>query len=221
MDWAWTSHLERRNRRWTRLIGPTSGQAAAQRNTGTPGSCGPRRRRTRSLTCLKSGTQGGWPVTTRSACAHSSRAAGGSACCAARLQRPAQVKHIGLQCPGPPLGRLPAPDVLGQKVHRHDPFASSGSSASTARCRGPPSGTACPDRRTSNGPRKPHSPDLVSLATASAAICPAQYPALAARPTALPFHHSAAPIPSGGQADPKAIPASTRWYVTRTTQQAI
>jgi len=40
---------------------------------------------------------------------------------AVRLQRPAQVEHIGLQRAGPPLGRIPAPDVVGEPVHRHDP----------------------------------------------------------------------------------------------------
>src|SRR5690242_51881 len=34
-----------------RPIGPTSGRAAGRRNTGTPGSCGPGRRRTKSMTC--------------------------------------------------------------------------------------------------------------------------------------------------------------------------
>ena len=33
-----------------------------------------------------------------------------------RLQRAAQVEHVGLQGGGPPLGRVPGPDVLG----RHD-----------------------------------------------------------------------------------------------------
>jgi hypothetical protein len=40
---------------------------------------------------------------------------------AARLQRLAQMKHISLQCPDPPVGRIPAPDVFGQAVHRDDP----------------------------------------------------------------------------------------------------
>jgi hypothetical protein len=39
----------------------------------------------------------------------------------ARIQRPAQMKHVGLQGGGPPLGWVPAPDVFGQPVHRHDP----------------------------------------------------------------------------------------------------
>jgi len=34
-----------------RPIGPTSGRAAGRRNTGIPGSCGPGRRRTKSMTC--------------------------------------------------------------------------------------------------------------------------------------------------------------------------
>ena len=34
-----------------RPIGPTSGRAAGRRNTGTPGSSGPGRRRTKSMTC--------------------------------------------------------------------------------------------------------------------------------------------------------------------------
>jgi len=34
-----------------RSIGPTSGRAAGRRNTGTPGSCGPGRRRTKLMTC--------------------------------------------------------------------------------------------------------------------------------------------------------------------------
>ena len=35
----------------TRATGPRSGRAAGRRNTGTPGSCGPGRRRTKSMTC--------------------------------------------------------------------------------------------------------------------------------------------------------------------------
>ena len=38
-----------------------------------------------------------------------------------RLQRLAQVEHIGLQGRDPPLRWVPAPDILGQPVHRHDP----------------------------------------------------------------------------------------------------
>ena len=38
-----------------RPIGPTSGRAAGRRNTGTPGSSGPGRRRTRSLTRCRAG----------------------------------------------------------------------------------------------------------------------------------------------------------------------
>ena len=37
-----------------------------------------------------------------------------------RFQRPAQVKHVGLHGGRPPRGRVPAPDVLGQPVHRYD-----------------------------------------------------------------------------------------------------
>ena len=38
-----------------------------------------------------------------------------------RLERAAQVKHIGLQGPDPPIGRVAAPDLLGQPVHRYGP----------------------------------------------------------------------------------------------------
>ena len=38
-----------------------------------------------------------------------------------RIQRLAQMEHIGLQGGGPPLGWVPAPDLFGQPVHRDDP----------------------------------------------------------------------------------------------------
>ena len=40
---------------------------------------------------------------------------------AVRLQRPAQVKHVGLDGGGPALGRVAGPDVFGQPVHRYHP----------------------------------------------------------------------------------------------------
>ena len=38
-----------------------------------------------------------------------------------RLERAAQVKHVGLQGGGPPLGWVTTPDLFGQPVHRDDP----------------------------------------------------------------------------------------------------
>ena len=45
----------------------------------------------------------------------------GSAPEPARLKRAAQVEHVGLQGGDPPIGRVTAPDLLGQPVHRYGP----------------------------------------------------------------------------------------------------
>ena len=95
-------------------------------------------------------------------------------------------------------------------------FASSSSSASTARCRGPPSGSTHPDLQTSSGPRMPNSTGPVSPATASAAIThPARLSPPAARASGL--DHSTTRPAAGPplfqatvQADPKAIPLAPR-----------
>ncbi len=53
-------------------------------------------------------------------------------------------------------------------------FACTSSSASTARCRGPPSGTARPDLDTSNGPSMPNASGAGSRASGSSAITHSQ-----------------------------------------------
>jgi hypothetical protein len=100
-------------------------------------------------------------------------------------------------------------------------FASSSSTASTALCRGPPSGTTHPDLETSNGPRMPNSAHAISPATGSAAIRTPARPLLPSRPgkrlpTIAPPGRPPGPplVQAAVQADPKAIPVASRCPVT-------
>ena len=85
-----------------------------------------------------------------------------------RFQRPAQVKRVGLHGGCPPRGWVPPGMSSASRSIDTTWFASRSSSASTARCRGPPSGTIRPDLETSSGPRMPNVADPVSPANASA-----------------------------------------------------
>ena len=111
-----------------------------------------------------------------------------------RIQRLAQMEHVGLQGGGPPLGWVPAPHLFGQPVHRDDPV---GLQQQQRRARPAAADRpAAPHTRTAKPPtarecRTPQAPSR--LTTASAAIThPARFASPAARASgSRPFHHQA------------------------------
>ena len=118
-----------------------------------------------------------------------------------------------------PSGGCPAQMSSASRSIDTTRLASSSSSASTARCRGPPSGTERPARETSRGPRMPNSVNPVSAATASAAITlprpvvprpPGQRLSPFHHLIRHPVHHWPGGFRVGFQADAKAIPVATR-----------
>ena len=88
------------------------------------------------------------------------------------FQRPAQVRHIGLQRGAGLGGLLLAPQLLDQPVERHHLVRGTSNTASRARCLGRPSSTRRWPSTTSRGPRTRNCTALRRLPTLRAAAPP-------------------------------------------------